>query len=83
MNVFGNSLKFTEVCALSSFQFSLDDLNLIQKGSIHVMLRERPLCEGDPQNKIKIELAVIDTGKVRRRATCLFKDHGNPSIYRV
>lgn len=45
MNVFGNSLKFTE------------------KGFIHVMLREVPLCEGDPPKKIKIELAVKDSGK--------------------
>jgi hypothetical protein len=28
------------------------------------VLRELPPCEGDPPGKVKIELAVLDTGKV-------------------
>jgi hypothetical protein len=31
---------------------------------VHVMLRELRWTEGDPPNKVKIELAVLDTGKV-------------------
>ncbi|KAJ7593541.1 hypothetical protein C8J56DRAFT_931317 [Mycena floridula] len=45
MNVFGNSLKFTE------------------NGFVQVMLRQVPYVEGDPENKIKCELTVLDTGK--------------------
>jgi hypothetical protein len=31
---------------------------------VHVMLRELRRVEGDPPNKVNIELAVLDTGKV-------------------
>lgn len=36
----------------------------LQDGLIHVLLRELPSSEGDPPDKIKIELAISDTGKV-------------------
>ncbi|KAG6909935.1 hypothetical protein DXG01_014204 [Tephrocybe rancida] len=34
-----------------------------KNGFVHVVLRELPLTDTDPQDKIKIELAVLDTGK--------------------
>ena len=32
---------------------------------MHVQLRELPLTAEDPQGEVKVELSVIDTGKVR------------------
>ncbi|KAF8150767.1 hypothetical protein B0H34DRAFT_801693 [Crassisporium funariophilum] len=45
MNLFGNSLKFTN------------------DGYVHVVLRQLPPAKDDPQDKVKVELAVFDTGK--------------------
>lgn len=38
---------------------------ILQSGFVHVVLRELPRAGDDPPNKVKIELAVLDTGKVR------------------
>ncbi|KAG6844969.1 hypothetical protein H0H87_002083 [Tephrocybe sp. NHM501043] len=35
----------------------------LSNGYVHVVLRELPLADTDPQDKIKVELAVMDTGK--------------------
>ena len=36
-----------------------------QDGYVHVMLRQQPPVPGQPKNMVRIELSVIDTGKVR------------------
>lgn len=68
MNLFGNSLKFTSV----SFFYccSSSDMNFCstKDGFVHVMLRQLPSTSDTPRNKVRIELSVIDTGKVR--STC-------------
>ena len=62
MNLFGNSLKFTSV---SFFGPALPrSLRQQQDGYVHVMLRQIPLGDNDPPNKVKIELSVNDSGKV-------------------
>lgn len=62
MNLFGNSLKFTSV---SLFRPALlKSLRQQQDGYVHVMLRQLPLGDNDPPNKVKIELSVNDSGKV-------------------
>ena len=62
MNLFGNSLKFTSV---SFFGPALpQSLRQQQDGYVHVMLRQIPLGDNDPPNKVKIELSVNDSGKV-------------------
>jgi hypothetical protein len=38
---------------------------------VHVQLRELPLTAEDPQGEVKVELSVIDTGKVRCSVTIL------------
>lgn len=43
-----------------------NSLKFCSDGFVHVVLRQLPPAEGDPPNKIKIELAVQDTGKVCR-----------------
>ncbi|RDB26087.1 Hybrid signal transduction histidine kinase B [Hypsizygus marmoreus] len=40
-----------------------NSLKFTTDGYVHVVLRELPHSDGDPPNKIKIELAVLDTGK--------------------
>ncbi|THV02842.1 hypothetical protein K435DRAFT_836182 [Dendrothele bispora CBS 962.96] len=40
-----------------------NSLKFTSDGFIHVMLRQLPPSEGDPPSKVKIELAVLDTGK--------------------
>ncbi|KAF9064190.1 hypothetical protein BDP27DRAFT_1333985 [Rhodocollybia butyracea] len=40
-----------------------NSLKFTSDGFVHVVLRQLPLAEGDPPNKIKIELSVHDTGK--------------------
>jgi hypothetical protein len=37
---------------------------------VHVMLRGLRRAENDPPNKVKIELAVLDTGKVGGHYHC-------------
>jgi signal transduction histidine kinase len=65
MNLFGNSLKFTSV---NSFQqYPRFKLNVAQDGYVHVMLRQYPLGPGE----VKVELSVIDTGKVSRDSSHL------------
>lgn len=41
-----------------------NSLKFTSNGFVHVILRELPPAEDDPPNKIKVELAVHDTGKV-------------------
>lgn len=36
----------------------------LQDGYVHVMLRQQPPVPGQPESMVKIELSVIDTGKV-------------------
>ena len=68
MNLFGNSLKFTTVrCPLVIFHISYQ---FLQSGFVHVMLRELRRAEDDSPNKVKIELAVLDTGKVGEHYCC-------------
>ena len=66
MNVFGNSLKFTTVC---SFFFpatpSRSADKIAQDGFVHVIIRQLPSTPDVPPNKVKLELVVVDTGKVR------------------
>ncbi|KAJ3840744.1 atypical/HisK protein kinase [Lentinula raphanica] len=40
-----------------------NSLKFTSNGFVHVMLRQLPPIEGDPPNKIRVELAVHDTGK--------------------
>ncbi|KAJ4480084.1 atypical/HisK protein kinase [Lentinula aciculospora] len=40
-----------------------NSLKFTSNGFVHVILRELPPAEGDPPNKVKVELAVHDTGK--------------------
>ncbi len=40
-------------------------LRSMQDGYVHVMLRQLPNASDTPPGKVKIELSVIDTGKVR------------------
>ena len=67
MNVFGNSLKFTTVCFLfilpGTLFRSADQIG--QDGYVHVIIRQLPSTPDVPPNKVKLELAVVDTGKVR------------------
>ena len=65
MNLFGNSLKFTSVC-FSHLPVLLSTLIIFQDGFIHVMLHQLPMSEDDPPNKVKVELVVLDSGKVCR-----------------
>ena len=37
----------------------------MQDGYVHVMLRQLPSTSDTPPGKVRIELSVIDTGKVR------------------
>jgi hypothetical protein len=62
MNLFGNSLKFTSVSLLGAAL--PQSLRQQQDGFVHVMLRQIPLGDDDPPNKVKIELSVNDSGKV-------------------
>ncbi|KIY43755.1 hypothetical protein FISHEDRAFT_77692 [Fistulina hepatica ATCC 64428] len=41
-----------------------NSLKFTSDGFIHVLLRELPSKPGDPPNRVQVELAVIDTGKV-------------------
>lgn len=67
MNVFGNSLKFTTVCFFfflpGTFFRSADKIG--QDGYVHVIIRQLPSTPDVPPNKVKLELVVVDTGKVR------------------
>ncbi|KAJ3990147.1 atypical/HisK protein kinase [Lentinula detonsa] len=40
-----------------------NSLKFTTNGFVHVMLRQLPPAEGDPPNKIRVELSVHDTGK--------------------
>ncbi|KAG6898190.1 hypothetical protein C0992_003302 [Termitomyces sp. T32_za158] len=40
-----------------------NSLKFTSRGFIHIVLRELPLAENDPPDKIKVELCVLDTGK--------------------
>ena len=66
MNVFGNSLKFTTVCLffLLGAPFRSAD-KIWQDGYVHVIIRQLPSTPDVPPNKVKLELVVVDTGKVR------------------
>ena len=64
MNVFGNSLKFTSVGRQQIGHICDDRLTLDQDGYVHVMLRQLPNTGDTPPGKVKIELSVLDTGKV-------------------
>lgn len=65
MNVFGNSLKFTNVRVVeSTVVTSYTNVCLSKDGFVHVVLRQLPHSDEDPPNKVKVELAVLDTGKV-------------------
>jgi hypothetical protein len=67
MNVFGNSLKFTTVCyfvSLPGTPFRSAD-KIGQDGYVHVIIRQLPSTPDVPPNKVKLELVVVDTGKVR------------------
>lgn len=46
----------------------------LQSGFVHVMLRELRRTEDEPPNKVKIELAVLDTGKVGG-PHCYYRKH--------
>ena len=37
----------------------------IQDGYVHVMLRQLPPTSDTPAGKVRVELSVLDTGKVR------------------
>ncbi len=63
MNLFGNSLKFTTVGR--PFPYSHIFSHSFQNGYVHVGLRELPRVEDDLPGCIKVELSVLDTGKVR------------------
>lgn len=68
MNVFGNSLKFTTVCFSSSFLLGIPFISadkIGQDGYVHVIIRQLPSTPDVPPNKVKLELVVVDTGKVR------------------
>lgn len=41
----------------------------MQDGYVHVMLKQLPPTSDTPRGKVRIELSVIDTGKVRGRRT--------------
>jgi hypothetical protein len=62
MNVFGNSLKFTTVCLPGTPFRSADKIG--QDGYVHVIIRQLPSTPDVPPNKVKLELVVVDTGKV-------------------
>jgi hypothetical protein len=64
MNVFGNSLKFTTVCFLLGTPFISAD-KIGQDGYVHVIIRQLPSTPDLPPNRVKLELVVVDTGKVR------------------
>lgn len=67
MNVFGNSLKFTTVCSPffpTGTPFRSAD-KIGQDGYVHVIIRRLPSTPDVPPNKVKLELVVADTGKVR------------------
>ena len=64
MNLFGNSLKFTTVCVTFNNPGLMLMYNYLQDGYVHVMLRQLPPVPGQPENTMKVELSVIDTGKV-------------------
>ncbi|KAG6868316.1 hypothetical protein C0993_005041 [Termitomyces sp. T159_Od127] len=40
-----------------------NSLKFTTRGFIHIVLRELPLAETDPPDKVKVELSVLDTGK--------------------
>ncbi|KAG5720942.1 hypothetical protein E4T56_gene855 [Termitomyces sp. T112] len=40
-----------------------NSLKFTSRGFVHVLLRELPLADTDPPDKIKVELSVLDTGK--------------------
>lgn len=64
MNVFGNSLKFTTVCGTLGSGITWLRYVSFQNGYVHVMLRELPRSGDEAANEAKIELIVLDTGKV-------------------
>ena len=67
MNIFGNSLKFTAVRFFFFFPgtpFRAAD-KIWQDGYVHVIIRHLPSTPDVPPNRVKLELAVVDTGKVR------------------
>lgn len=66
MNLLGNSLKFTSVRHTWIFLLSTLDLVSFQDGFVHVGLRQLPLIDGMPETNVRIELAVLDTGKVQK-----------------
>lgn len=65
MNVFGNSLKFTTVCGITPGRTCVAELYFFQNGYVHVILRELPRSGDEAPNETKVELVVLDTGKVR------------------
>ena len=70
MNLFGNSLKFTSVCLGKSITFTQYQCIVVicQDGYVHVMLRRQPPAPEMSTNEVKLELSVIDTGKVGPRS---------------
>jgi signal transduction histidine kinase len=64
MNLIGNSLKFTTVSRLVEGVRSLFLIFFIKSGFIKVMLREASPHVSTPEGYTRIEIAVIDTGKV-------------------
>lgn len=62
MNLFGNSLKFTSVRRnCEHYMWSWTEGMCTQDGYVHVMLQQYP----HGPDEVRIELSVIDTGKVR------------------
>jgi signal transduction histidine kinase len=65
MNLLGNSLKFTSVCL--PLRASRQILNrILQDGFVHIGLRQLPNTADMPENNVKIELSVLDSGKVKQ-----------------
>ena len=63
MNLLGNSLKFTSVAFIIIISLALK-LILSQDGYIHVGLKRVPVSNNVDEKMFRIELSVLDTGKV-------------------
>jgi signal transduction histidine kinase len=65
MNLLGNALKFTTVRYTAyDVRCNTDILFLIKDGYVHVTLRQLPANLNAPEGHIKLELGVLDSGKV-------------------
>lgn len=63
MNLLGNSLKFTSVAFIIIISLALK-LIFSQDGYIHVGLKRVPVSNNVDEKMFRIELSVLDTGKV-------------------